>query len=327
MDKPLLVYAGHSYHRTTESSAFFLELLNAHFRVHVIWDEGWRDDGVPLSARQINVVNPDVVVFYQTYPSGRELRKVHCPNLFYVAMHDHVVLNPTDVWPRLRGSGLRVINFCRATHQFFERRGYQSLLVRYWPTPQRSSISRAPGLRVFFWIRKRNLGWPVLKTLLGDARPERLIIRASADPGESLQLPDDRDIEEYRIELLEGWMDRPRYLQLLQACNVFLAPRRFEGIGMSFLEAMASGLLVVAVNNPSMNEYIRDRQNGLLFEFPPTAPLSFSNLDVMREQALNDVASGIETWHSDQLRIVEYLRSPASRGPSLLWRLRARLER
>ena len=53
---------------------------------------------------------------------------------------------------------------------------------------------------------------------------------------------------------------------LLQKHDVFVLPSRYEGLGLSILEAMASGVPVVASNLDGPSELIRPGINGLLFE-------------------------------------------------------------
>lgn len=60
--------------------------------------------------------------------------------------------------------------------------------------------------------------------------------------------------EEYHIE------------NLLSNYDVFILPSRFEGFGLVLLEAMASGLPVIASNIDGPIELINDGENGLLFE-------------------------------------------------------------
>jgi glycosyltransferase involved in cell wall biosynthesis len=44
-----------------------------------------------------------------------------------------------------------------------------------------------------------------------------------------------------------------------------MAPRRYEGIGMAFLEAMAMEMCVVAENQSTANEYILSGKNVILY--------------------------------------------------------------
>ena len=61
------------------------------------------------------------------------------------------------------------------------------------------------------------------------------------------------------------WKNRQNYLRELEKFHVYFAPRKYEGIGMTFLEAMAMGMCVVAENAPTANEYILSGKNGILY--------------------------------------------------------------
>jgi glycosyltransferase involved in cell wall biosynthesis len=321
---PILVYSGHSHHRVTGSTAFFLDLLAQKYQLSVIWDESWTPAGAPLLAEQINALNPDVVLFFQLLPTRKELRKIRCNQLFLVPMHDGVVGNPGMRWKKIRDSGLQVINFCRATHAFFTQLGYRSMCVQYWPPPQVSSVEISKSARILFWARKRDIGWPLLKTLLGAQRPERIVLRIVADPGEFLEMPSADEISDYKIEVVTEWLDKSRYMELLRSCNVFMAPRLYEGIGQSFLEAMSFGMAVIAPDSPTMNEYIQHGHNGYLYSYAAPAPIDLSRLDAVRAQVLKDVSNGHFIWQSQESDVLEYIEQSKAtkRRVSLSWRLR-----
>ena len=56
-------------------------------------------------------------------------------------------------------------------------------------------------------------------------------------------------------------------MEFLSSCNIFIVPRMFEGIGLTFLEAMASGMFVISSDTPIMNEYISHKNNGVFLPF------------------------------------------------------------
>ena len=320
--RPTLLYIGHSYHRQTSSTAFFLDLLRRDHEVTVHWDESWLPGHERVSAAQINALNPDVVVFFQLVPTRHELRRIRCQRLFLVPMHDYVVAAPPRRWKRIQPSGLRVVSFCRATHSLFTALGFESLPVQYWPPNiMTSPRDTGQGLRVMFWMRRQEISWQVLKQVLGPLRPEQIILRVAADPGGSVELPDDDDLREYRVQVVTGWQDKDQYLRLLESCNLFMAPRLHEGIGQSFLEAMAMGLAVVAPDSPTMNEYITHGRNGYLYDFAAPRPIDFASLPAVRECALRDVAAGHQRWLKDAPGILELIAGEAPRRPGLRWRL------
>lgn len=77
---------------------------------------------------------------------------------------------------------------------------------------------------------------------------------------------------EGRITIQHGTVPRPALARLYRQSDVALLPSRWEGIGLTFLEALASGLAIVTVKAPPMSEYVMDRSNGFLCECDFTSP-------------------------------------------------------
>ena len=66
-----------------------------------------------------------------------------------------------------------------------------------------------------------------------------------------------------RVEFL-GRQRRGQVARLLQASDVFVLPSRYEGLGVAYLEAMATGLPAVAYRGQGIEEVIRHGENGIL---------------------------------------------------------------
>jgi glycosyltransferase involved in cell wall biosynthesis len=62
---------------------------------------------------------------------------------------------------------------------------------------------------------------------------------------------------------MPGWQENPENVHSI--AHIFLAPSHEEGLGLALLEAMASGLPIVASDIAPHKELIVDRLNGLLF--------------------------------------------------------------
>ena len=110
------------------------------------------------------------------------------------------------------------------------------------------------------------------------------------------------------------WQSREDYLRSLAGRNVFVAPRRYEGIGMAFLEAMAMGMCVVAENQSTANEYILSGENGILYGggrarlFAP-APASLCELERMGKAARESIGQIHRNWLETQGEVSERVRS------------------
>ena len=60
-------------------------------------------------------------------------------------------------------------------------------------------------------------------------------------------------------------MPKSEYLSLFEKCNVFIAPRKKEGIGITIVEAISKGMFVVGYNDSTMNEYVSDKESRFHF--------------------------------------------------------------
>ena len=60
-------------------------------------------------------------------------------------------------------------------------------------------------------------------------------------------------------------MSHTNYLKLLDKSEIFVAPRKQEGIGISIVEAISKGLYIIGYNDATMNEYIKNDKIGYLF--------------------------------------------------------------
>ncbi|MFI5183377.1 MAG: glycosyltransferase family 4 protein [Vicinamibacteria bacterium] len=61
-----------------------------------------------------------------------------------------------------------------------------------------------------------------------------------------------------------GRLEDNALVNLYRSCDVYVSPTRYEGFGLTLLEAMACGAPVVCTDVPAANEIVRDGENGLL---------------------------------------------------------------
>ena len=228
----------------TRSADFFVDILKRAFEVTVhAYSRYYRTGAAAVMATQ------DVAVIWE-FPVSR--RKFFFPgkrNVF-VPMYDNEWASYWQ-WKRIAWSGMGVISFCEAVTRHARRCGVRNILeLRYFPPLE--GLPHEPGdpKRVFLWER-------------GDI---------SRQVAETLFPPSEGYV--FDVKGAKEFLPREEYLQRLAKCGIVIAPRRKEGIGMAFLEAMAMGKCVAAHNDATMNEYIEDGVNGLLFDARNPKPIS-----------------------------------------------------
>ena len=313
-----IAYVDHSYHRTTQSTNFLRDMLRRRgHEVEEFWDEAWRGGkAVEWSAVQ----GHDIVIMFQSYcpPGTAAFRQVH-PNVIYIPMLDQFGIwqGPMQMqaqfWAPFQGS--KVLNFSSALHCLATGFGIVSHWARYYQSAEPSVPSSAPGLRGFLWLRREDqINWTLVRRLIEGTRFDGFHLHIAGDPGApEPRLPDAADVAFHNITTSTWFKDRSELTALIDRANVYFAPRMEEGIGQSFLEAMARGKCVVAPNHGTMNEYILPGVNGLLYDRDAPRPLDFSNVSGMGVLARESVVAGHGQWLAAEEGILDFVLTPSER--------------
>lgn len=320
--KPRLAFVDHSFHVHTRSGDFLRRLFSDRYEVVDLWDTSW-DNGPAVTAKQINDTSCSVVFFFQSLLTLTELRRIQS-KIVWAPMFDSVPLHNSAYWLELSTIPLKIITFSSTLHQRLAHYGLDSLPVQYWFDPATlPKVGSYSGMRVFFWQRT-DITFDQVKRLLGNLPIEQCIIKLNPDPHYKANLPSPSDVSRYHITVLDkGFTDKADYLHLLQSCNVFICPRRYEGIGMSFLEAMAIGLVPVALNHPTMNEYIHHNDNGILFD--DFQPIALSNLPELGQRVQQSALVGFAQWQAKQTEIMRFIDAPAQAIRQLTFTLKTKI--
>lgn len=64
------------------------------------------------------------------------------------------------------------------------------------------------------------------------------------------------------IRVTSGVVSRDELIKMYQNSDIAVLPSKWEGLGLTFLEAIACGLPIITVDAPPMNEYVKDGYNG-----------------------------------------------------------------
>ncbi len=279
-----VLYVDHSFHQQSKSTTFFPLALAERAAVTEVWDYAWKREPA-IRYEDVAEANATRAVFFQSFPTPEFLRKFKKP-IVVIPMFDDPA--SPEMVRLIAAYHVTVVCFTKAIEKFYRDLGVDVLPITYAPHAVPHRLPEGP-LNLFFWDRGY-VTWSDVKALIGEQEIGKIYLKSTPDPALTASVISDEDRERFDLEVITDWISKEAYNDLLRRCHIYVAPRFTEGIGMSFLEAMAHGLAVVAVNKPSMNEYIVHGQSGYLFDLPVKTPIDFKNAREIGVQAREEIA-------------------------------------
>ena len=307
-----ICYVGHKFHKKTRSVGFFLDILRSLGSVEEFYsspdEENYCDDALIGRLSQSDF---DCYVFLQTEYIAERLLPLGLGRFIIVPMYDGAAGRPAKFWRQFADA--QFISFSRVHHDELQRCGCKTAYFQYFPKPEtRRSFDFAEPLSAFFWERRPGHE-PSLQSvarLCNKLGITSLHLHAAPDLGQAvgqrLNRPEMFVMNNVEVTTSRWFEDRSDLDKMAGRTHFFFAPRALEGIGMSFIEAMARGQIVVAPDQPTMSEYIRHRTSGLLYDFGDLEvdwKLTPKALDEMSRAAVTKTAIGCEQWTLDQVRL------------------------
>lgn len=304
-----VLFIGHEFHRKTRSSDFFKELLRDRFEV----EEAFVDPDDETEPR-FNDRDIDAVVLWQIDYLAPIFIARGLPTIV-IPMYDGSSGMPDEHWRAM--SGASIVAFSLALYSKVSRLGARTHLVKYFPEPaDRSSIPSFEALRAFFWERTPKLGLDeIFVAKLIDERFASLHVHKAADGGGNY--PEASFQASTEITRSSWFNGRDEYEDELFKSNVFLAPRLSEGIGLSLLEAMARGQLVIANDDSTHNEYIANWHNGILINLSLDSlpPFTFADAAAIGLSAWQSVVDGRAQWLASIPGLLDFIEATPAGEP------------
>lgn len=296
-----MLYIGHNYHLKTKSVRFFLDILEKEYEITFISFDPYtkKYEGLEEAKKEVY----DVLLTLQIMPEmDFLLSNFRFKQGVTVPMYDAVVTQSYDPWPEYRE--FKVICFSKTIYEELICRGYKAYYIQYFPKPHEVTDWGKEN-SVFFWQRLEQINVNVVAKLLENMEVDHIHIHKSLDPNQKFVEPD-ASLNK-KITCSEWFEDPAEMHQIMQGSALYIAPRLYEGIGMSFLEAMAMGRCVVAPNYPTMNEYIINGVNGILFDVNDIKPVVIDDIAQIQKNALEYIEKGYQEWEKNKENILKWI--------------------
>jgi len=302
----------HPYHQTTGSTTFLHDLLRRLGTLDLYFPLTGSGE-LPPESPPFDAAAYDVIVVLQVHEAFRLVPEEH-PNVVFVPMYDSHVLDGCFYWSPAFNRA-KVLCFSSTLYDEVVRRGAKAAWFPYYPDPEaHRPVERYDAPRGFFWMRRASFGPGLIARVAAGVEFEEFHVHVAPDPGEKPPAAEDLGIRTRNLLTTRWFASREEYAEYVRRANIYFAPRRVEGIGQGFLEAMAMGLCVVAPDTPTHNEYISPGVNGILFSSSRPEPADFSRFADLGRRARDSVARGRRRWEDSLDDLFDFLLTPTSRA-------------
>ena len=300
-----ILLVDHACHKTTKSFDFFAALLRRRFEVEAFYYDKHYRVRIPAD----KVAWADVIVYLEFLPSRFRIAEPG-KRCVFVPMYDNEWGSRWQ-WRRIADSGMAVVSFCGRITEHARKCGVKNLLdVRFALPP-----SPEPGNpRVAVLWDRGQVGIDQIRKLFAPGDLDKLLLVQRPEPGQVFPPVPEDFRKDYHVELHEGgFLPDEEYRALLSEPGVYVAPRFKEGIGMTFLEALAAGKFVIAHRDATMDEAVADGVNGRLVDMRNLRRLTLPESSVKARLEL--ACKRYERWKADETRILDFLSHSTNRPP------------
>lgn len=299
-----LLYIKHSFHNKTKSNDFLQEILKTEYDVE-IFDYNDENDSFERFS-ELSGQEFDTVILFQIMPPVSVLNKfIKYNRIAFFPMYDATHRFNIGIWNEYRNCN--IINFSSTLHKKCKSLGLSSYYIQYFPKPVEYE-NEGDESSIFFWQRRKNINTKTLEKVLYTNLLNKIYLHNVPDHPEDNIKPS----EKLKSKIVtSNWFDTKYEMQkYIQKSALYFAPRAFEGIGMSFLEAMAAGRCVIAPDNPTMNEYIQHGKTGYLYNLQKPSKINLKNIRQIQKAAHEYIARGYMEWEAKKSDILKWLETP-----------------
>lgn len=304
------LYIGHFFHKKTQSTKFFIDILEKHYSIDFFWTSPFHATVEILNSDLIEK-EYDFIVFFQIILLPTHLDKFKCRNLIIIPMYDNDLGMTYANWSEYYK--YKFIHFSKSLYNKLDFLGVNnSLYLQYAPKVEQKLINENihDKVNIFFWQRSDEINWGLIKQIIAKSQINSIHMhRIEQNENRDLwfKKPSSEDIANYNITFSSWFETKNELLVKLQECDVFIAPRLYEGIGQAFLEAMAYGKCVLAPDTPTMNEYITHNVNGILFNPRNPSAVNLSDYKRIGENAKQYMQQIRLDWEDKQEDISTFI--------------------
>lgn len=303
--KKKIAFIDYWTHKNTGSGNFLRKILSERFEVTDIW---W-EENKKIDIKKIKTF--DYIFFFHVLFPYQILKNLRDKKIIWAPMYDALNFRNSFFkkifWYQVADLNIKILSFSNQINASMasEKKYINLKKVKYFMRPTNKQINKINKINIFFWDRGR----VNINQWIEYFYPEDInMIYYFSSKDLSVSNKGEKSIRKLKknyniICVGDKFLPQKKYLNLLKKCNVFVAPRKQEGIGMSIVEAIANGMFIVSYNDSTMNEYIESKKIGFLFN-------SQTNIKIKKDYIIHNhnyrfkfAQKGYNKWSIDRKEI------------------------
>lgn len=255
--KSNLAFVDHPFHKKTKSGNFLREIFKKKFRIK----NYWKSEFTIYELKRYKYI-----FFFQNFLSMSEILKLKNSLIVWAPMYDSLTNFDPNIWEICsKFNNIKILSFSNEITKLCKKHKLNYLNCKFYLPPQKK-INRQKKLNIFFWYRGQINLYDWIKFF--DLRDiNKIFFYHLVDPYFKEFKIKKLDRHKFKINFIKGNFKKREslYLKKIKDSDVFVAPRKKEGIGMSFLEALSFSKFIVGYKDSTMSEYINNHKIGFLF--------------------------------------------------------------
>lgn len=193
--------------------------------------------------------------------------------VIWIPMYDGHAKHGVRYWRQFQKYNIRFVAFSKKLAQILGDASLQAFHIQYYDNPDDfPPVQWGEDLNAFYWNRHGLLRPKQIEKMCQGLGLHTLYFRPTLDYSVSkasyYDLP--ARLADTDVVSVPHWETQQEYLDILCHAHLYVAPRFYEGIGLTVTEALASGAVVLTNNASTMNEYVRHGENGLYLPYNGT---------------------------------------------------------
>ena len=307
--KNKLAYVDHNYHFKTRSGDFLRDVFKSKFSIKDFWIE----KNLRFSE---DFFLYDNFFFFQILPPIKVLEKIKNRNIMWAPMYDsphHPIGFSPLLWKIINFYNIKVLSFSKSLTFSMNKSKVNFINLKYYKKSKIKINKPKKKINIFFWYRNDievddwiNLFDPkiVNKITIFDIKKQNKIKIT------------DKIKSNFQIKYIrKNFLKNNTFIKIINKNDVFIAPRKKEGIGMAQVEALSQGKYLLGFNDSTMNEYIKNKKIGFLF--PTNKKVNTKFIKKFFNYRVINNNSNYNKWQKDRLKILKFFNKKNNRTKNI----------